>query len=69
MKENPFFLTPRLHERKTKMLEIQEKENGKREEADLPEKKKVADVEAPEESHRTEHNRNGKTSSKHGERV
>ena len=34
------------------MLEIQEKENGKREKADLLEKKKVADVEAPKKATR-----------------
>jgi hypothetical protein len=53
------------------MLEMQERKRKrkKEEEVDLPEKRKVADIEAPEENHRTKHHRNGKTSSKHGERV
>ena len=53
------------------MLEMQGRK-GKRkkgEEDDLPEKRKVVDIEAPEENHQTKHHRNGKISNKHGERV
>jgi hypothetical protein len=53
------------------MLEVQKRKRKRKkgEEVDLPETRKVADVETSKKNHRTEHHQNGKTSNKLGERV